>query len=146
MRQRDRIIIYARSIHMRLSDKVDKVLEALEQTELSITDFLVTILSNKHYENHEVVLQLQLNGTDICKALGHLHVGGSYLFDSASEVTTAAYSREVCEASTGDSGSHFNVSRTSLGQLEEFSIEEMGKQMEKNAPNLWRLLGVLLDA
>ena len=127
---------------MQLSDKVDKVLEALEWTELSITDFLVAILSNKRYENHEVVLHLRSHGSDIC----HLLVGGSYIYDSASEVTTAAYAREVSKASSEASGSHFNVSRTSLGQLEEFSVEEMGRHMKRHAPNLWQLLGVLLDA
>lgn len=94
------VVIYTRSIMMQLSGQVDTVLEALErtffleQTKLSVTGFLVTILSSKHYEN-DVVVHLQSRGSDIvCKVeLGRL-VGGGYTFDPASKATTAAYARE----------------------------------------------------
>ncbi|KIJ12993.1 hypothetical protein PAXINDRAFT_81977 [Paxillus involutus ATCC 200175] len=56
------------------------------------------------------------------------------------------YARKVCEASAEANGSHFNVSRTSLNQLEEFSVDVMAQQMEDCAPRLWKLFNVLLDA
>jgi len=41
-------------------------------------------------------------------------------------------------------GWHFGASSTTTKQLEDFSIEEMAREMETSAPALWNLLGGLL--
>ena len=44
------------------------------------------------------------------------------------------------------SGFQFRGTNANLEQLEGFSMVEMGKSIKALAPNLWNLLGVLLDA
>jgi hypothetical protein len=43
-------------------------------------------------------------------------------------------------------GFHFAGTSASLGQLKDFSIARMGRKIQEVAPNLWQLLGDLLDA
>lgn len=136
---------------MQLSDRIDRVLEALEQTDLSLLDFLSAVLSLEQYKGHPVVQLWWSCGKEAGEKLTHL-LGCQSSHDETSDLraaykaTTTAYVHEVCKASSEDSGSHFNISHTSVTQLEEFSVEKMGKQMEEYAPNIWKLLSALLDA
>jgi hypothetical protein len=43
------------------------------------------------------------------------------------------------------SGFHFGGNTAGLSQLEDFSITQMGRKIQDLAPNLWTLLGSLLD-
>jgi len=42
-------------------------------------------------------------------------------------------------------GFHFTGTSASLAQLEDFSIARMGRKIQEVAPNLWQLLGDLLE-
>jgi hypothetical protein len=65
---------------------------------------------------------------------------------SAIRVATATYWDEVQNLIHPHTGFHFKGTSTCLPQLENFSIAQMGQTIQKIAPNLWNLLGVLLDA
>src|ERR1700720_510962 len=64
----------------------------------------------------------------------------------ASRVATATYHSEIQSLIQPSSGFHFRGSTACLAQLENFSISQMAKKIMGVAPNLWHLLGVLLDA
>ena len=78
-------------------------------------------------------MQLSDNVDKVLEALEYsLPTAATFMI--ASEVTTAAYAREVGEASSELrklADRIFNVSRTSLGQLEELSVKEMGRHMPR---------------
>lgn len=136
---------------MQLSERMDSVLEVLEQTGLSVLSFTSSLISLKQYKNHNAVAQLLSHGPELIDTLQNfLTVNCRDYRDSelhrASEMMLVIYAREVCEASAEANGSHFNVSGTSLTQLEEFSVEGLAQQMEEYAPRLWKLFHVLLDA
>ncbi|KIK91158.1 hypothetical protein PAXRUDRAFT_150136 [Paxillus rubicundulus Ve08.2h10] len=134
---------------MQLSNRVDRVLEALEQTGFSISSFLSSFISLKQYKNHDAMAELLLYGSELLDTLCcflNENDNSDLGLCSASEIMVATYAREICEASAQANGSHFNVSHTSLSQLEEFLVDELAGQMEEHAPQFWRLLGVLLDA
>lgn len=57
--------------------------------------------------------------------------------------TYPAEMRKLIEPSTGF---NFNGTTTSLARLENFSIADMGRKIQIHAPELWDLLGILLDA
>ena len=57
-----------------------------------------------------------------------------------------SYHAELLQLIHPHAGFHFRGTRASLDQLESFSMVEMGKKIKELAPNLWTLLGVLLDA
>ena len=137
---------------MQRSDDIDRVLEALGQTGLSVTNFLISLVSLDRYKNHPAVVHLMSHGPDLLITLRTFLVNKDEpSLESprsvASEITmTETYAQKICDASAGENGSHFNVSHTSLNQLEEFSVNDLARQMEQSAPQFWRLLNVLLDA
>ena len=61
-------------------------------------------------------------------------------------IATAMYQAEVQSLIQEHSGFNFKGTTALLAQLEEFSIMRMGQQIQELAPNIWVLLGVLLDA
>jgi hypothetical protein len=66
----------------------------------------------------------------------------------ASSVVKAAsftYESELQSLISKQSGFHFSGNKTGLSQLEDFSIMQMGRKIQDLAPNLWTLLGSLLD-
>ena len=56
------------------------------------------------------------------------------------------YRDEVIKLIQPHSGFQFRGTKANLEQLEGFSMVEMGKSIKALAPDLWNLLGVLLDA
>ncbi|KAG1766499.1 hypothetical protein EV702DRAFT_980854, partial [Suillus placidus] len=54
--------------------------------------------------------------------------------------------REMVVLSAKESGYHFDVVHTAPEQLEDFSIEELAKDMEKFAPVTWDFLDTTLSA
>ena len=64
----------------------------------------------------------------------------------AMRVATATYQFELMTLIHPQHGFHFAATSASLGQLEDFSIARMGRKIQEVAPNLWQLLGDLLDA
>jgi len=135
---------------MQRPEDIDRVLEALEQTGLSVSSFLISLVSLERYENHRAIIHLMSHGPELLIALRKFlnkNVRGVPPSTSvASEIMMETYAQEIRHASAGENGSHFNVSHTSLNQLEEFSVNNLATQMEQCAPQFWRLLDVLLDA
>jgi hypothetical protein len=64
----------------------------------------------------------------------------------AVKAATETYRAELLQLIHPHAGFHFHGTRACLGQLESFSMVEMGKKVKGFAPYLWALLGVLLDA
>ncbi|KAG2041279.1 hypothetical protein BDR03DRAFT_979686 [Suillus americanus] len=56
------------------------------------------------------------------------------------------YIKEIKSISSEEAGWHFGPSHATTQQVEDFNIEEMGREMQSCAPALWDLLGFLLGA
>ena len=56
-----------------------------------------------------------------------------------------AYRAELLRLIQQNAGFHFRNTQANLEQLETFSMVEMGKKIKELTPNLWMLLGQLLD-
>ncbi|KAI5982402.1 hypothetical protein EDD15DRAFT_2144998, partial [Pisolithus albus] len=63
----------------------------------------------------------------------------------ATDVQKGIYRAELKEITSEDRGWHFGALNVTTKQLEEFSIDDMARDMEICAPELWKLLGFLLD-
>ena len=59
---------------------------------------------------------------------------------------TETYRNEVQRLIQPQTGFHFSGNKANLSQLETFSITQMGLKIREVAPNLWDLIGTLLDA
>lgn len=62
------------------------------------------------------------------------------------QVAQATYQAAVQRLIKPGSGFHFKGATATLAQLETFSIAQMGQTIQEITPNLWNLLGALLDA
>jgi hypothetical protein len=69
----------------------------------------------------------------------------SQLVLSVVKAASFTYESELQNLILKQSGFHFGGNRTGLSQLEGFSITQMGWKIQDLAPNLWTLLGSLLD-
>src|ERR1700720_1389282 len=69
----------------------------------------------------------------------------SQLASSVVKAASSTYESELQSLILKQSGLHFSSNKTGLGQLEDFSITRMGRKIQDLAPNLWTLLGSLLD-
>ena len=61
------------------------------------------------------------------------------------KAASSTYESELRGLISKQSGFHFSGNKASLSQLEDFSITQMGWKIQDLAPNLWTLLGSLLD-
>ncbi|KIJ69570.1 hypothetical protein HYDPIDRAFT_49056, partial [Hydnomerulius pinastri MD-312] len=121
------------------------VLEVLQFTNTSATQFLLSLLTLEQYNNHPIVLDLLSNAQELLSTFDK-HPTSQCKNSIAAKIVMAGYGREVCSLSAEENGLHFNVSHTSLSRLESFSVEDMEKTMCASASQLWKLLGVLLAA
>jgi hypothetical protein len=64
---------------------------------------------------------------------------------SVVKAASSTYKSELQSLILKQSGFHFSGNKAGLSQLEDFSIMQMGHKIQDLAPNLWTLLGSLLD-
>jgi hypothetical protein len=69
----------------------------------------------------------------------------SQLASSVVKAASSTYESELQSLILKQSGFHFGGNTAGLSQLEDFSITQMGRKIQDLAPNLWTLLGSLLD-
>jgi hypothetical protein len=105
--------------------------------------FLQTLRSSdtahSHYQNSLIMRIPDIMDILSEKSNGQLEV-------CAVRVATETYHSEIQYLIQPNTGFHFRGTTACLPQLKNFSISQMAKKIMETAPNLWHLLGVLLDA
>ncbi|KAG2134953.1 hypothetical protein BD769DRAFT_1341184, partial [Suillus cothurnatus] len=119
------------------------ILEAFDLIGISVSTFIIRLLTDQHFTHHNTVIDLRENSHHITE---HLQCTGDYMLKWATAVIKDRCAQEVCELSAKANSSHFSVSHTSVQQLEEFSIDVLSEEMQQHAPVLWDLFEVLLAA
>ncbi|KAG1731026.1 hypothetical protein EDB19DRAFT_1912702 [Suillus lakei] len=71
---------------------------------------------------------------------------GAETLQHTNQAMREQYIKEIKSVSSEEAGWHFGLSHTTTQQVEDFNIEEMGREMQSCAPTLWDLLGFLLGA
>ena len=122
-------------------DQVDAILEAFDRIGISVSAFIIRLLTDRHFTHNKTVINLRENSHHITELLT-----GDSTLKWAITIIKDRCAQEVCELSGKANGSHFSISHTSVEQLEDFSIEVMGEEMQQRAPVLWDLFEVLLAA
>jgi len=126
--------------------EVKSVLNAFEDSKITIHDFLHGILSTNIFEDHPVTLSII---EDLDSILDTLKSAVStsdqterWIFRNAEK----GYQAQVLRLTEKESGSHFQANKITDAQLTETKIEKMSRQMNHYAPDLWRLIANLLAA
>ncbi|KAF9236980.1 hypothetical protein BU15DRAFT_49361 [Melanogaster broomeanus] len=61
------------------------------------------------------------------------------------ELISDSYLKEIRHAASEDGGWHFGASTATTQQLEDFNLDDMGRDLEAHAPGLWSFVGLLLQ-
>jgi len=58
---------------------------------------------------------------------------------------SSSYLKEVCRVASEDRGWHFGAATATTQQLEDFNLNNMIRDLEKQALGLWMFVGLLLE-
>ncbi|KIK94085.1 hypothetical protein PAXRUDRAFT_95979, partial [Paxillus rubicundulus Ve08.2h10] len=120
------------------------VLNALERSQITVSQFILSILTQHQYNEHPVVRDLLFHSPDILSAFLKHSRRNHKLLQCSTRFVQDSYLRELREVASKDSGWHFGALSATTKQLEEFDIEEMAQDIVRRAPGLSELFGVLL--
>ena len=124
----------------------EAVVQALQHHGVTLSDFCLDLLASQAYNRHPIVIDLLSRSADLFTALvNHPSLARDHQLDKrAHGFITQGYLAEIKHVAAEESGWHFGVHHSTLKQFEEFSLEDMGRELEQEAPKLWHLLGELL--
>ncbi|KIK78513.1 hypothetical protein PAXRUDRAFT_834521 [Paxillus rubicundulus Ve08.2h10] len=105
---------------------LEPIFEALERCGLSVSEFVLSLLTGRKYNDHPAMRDLLVHSPDIFAALA------------------AHRLKEIRKIAAEASGWHFGAYRSTTKQLEDFDLEKMAKDMEASAPHFWSLLSLFL--
>ena len=126
--------------------KVKNILNAFEDSEITVYDFLHGLLSTNIFEDHPVTLSIIEDLESILdtmkSAVSTSDQTEQWIFRKAEK----GYQAQVLRLTEKESGSHFQANKITDAQLTETKIKDMSRQMDHYAPDLWRLVANLLAA
>ncbi|KAG0697701.1 hypothetical protein DFH29DRAFT_878509 [Suillus ampliporus] len=125
---------------------MDTMIAALHNCNLSASQFIISILRSQQYNGHHVVEDLLVHCDEIFDAFIDHPSRGAETLQHTNQAMREQYIKEIKSISSEEAGWHFGPSHTTTQQVEDFNIEEMGREMQSCAPALWDLLGFLLGA
>ena len=119
-----------------------KVLLALDFCDLTYSECLTTLLTSPEFTHNFK----PGSASEILQVLISTPTTGAETLQWALGVAQETYQLQMSTLSHKDSGFNFMAKTVSEERLKSFSIDTMASEMEKHAPDLWRLLKVLLSA
>ncbi|KIK76596.1 hypothetical protein PAXRUDRAFT_169402 [Paxillus rubicundulus Ve08.2h10] len=123
---------------------LEPVFEALKHCGLSVSEFILSLLTRRKYNDHPAVRDPLAHSPDIFAALAAHRLTDEKLVQRAQELTHEVHLKEIWKTAAEASGWHFGAYRSTTKQLEDFDLEKMAKDMEASAPHFWSLLGLFL--
>ncbi|KAI0311298.1 hypothetical protein OF83DRAFT_1087802 [Amylostereum chailletii] len=113
---------------------------------ISISDFLVTLLNTSELSGHHVVQDLVTKLPSILQVAQSNPASSASALSWAFSATTAIYCDQITTLTQVETGLHFNAKNATAEKLESFSIRRMDATMESTASELCRLIDNLSEA
>ncbi|KAJ7218441.1 hypothetical protein GGX14DRAFT_356865 [Mycena pura] len=126
--------------------QLDALISTLETQHLQISHFVVSILRHTSFTEHPTVLDLLTHSDDILNALLAHPQSAQSTLSWANNSMKNKYAASIRELSQKKSGWHFDALHAKAAQLESFRIEDIGREIQILAPELWDLVGLMLSA
>ena len=125
---------------------IDTILLELNESGYTVWGFLDVLLTNPAYRSHPVLQDLVENVPDVLALL----LQHSPTKDRATTTIFAMVEEKYCDQiqklSLRESGFHATAMRLTEQQLKEFDLQCITEQLAEKAPDVWRLVGMLLSA
>lgn len=61
------------------------------------------------------------------------------------QIAEETYTSEIQELVDKDNGWHFGASTATAEQIQQFRLEDLGQNIKSKAPNLWRMVGGVME-
>ncbi|KAG1777809.1 hypothetical protein EV702DRAFT_934533, partial [Suillus placidus] len=106
------------------------VIAALQDCNLSASQFVLSILQSQQYNGHHLVEDLLVHCNEIFDAFIEHPSRQVDTLQYANRATREQYVREIKLILSEEGGWHFGPSHTTTQQVEDFSIEEMSREMQ----------------
>lgn len=123
-----------------------QALQFLVQQNIDIIDVLFTALTDPRYATQALLSKLALRLHSLLDVLNSHAVTAEPLVMWSERALEHHYKSELLAVTAKQNGFHFNSKSAVRNDMEGFRIESMGERLQKLAPRLWNLLGVLLSA
>ncbi|KAG2753217.1 hypothetical protein P692DRAFT_20829322 [Suillus brevipes Sb2] len=114
--------------------------------DISLSQFLVTVLTAPCFNDHPTVAELISHNDDIIRTFSRHVKSRTALLEWARTTVNMDCAREVRKLAKIDNGWQFDALHAKAEQIECFRIEEMAMEIEAEAPVLWGLLDAVLSA
>ncbi|KAJ3723320.1 hypothetical protein C8R42DRAFT_578590, partial [Lentinula raphanica] len=132
---------------MNLPDHVlHAILVQLQEHSATAADFIISILQNSDYSDNIVKLDLDARIDEILDAFrdNQCTRGGTQAWAHREAMNT--YAEQLLALVYQSTDGRFCASKATAERLEAFDIDKVADEMKSLAPQLWEVLGVLLDA
>jgi len=127
-------------------NEVKSILNAFEDSEITVHQFLHGLLSMNIFGDHPITLSIIEDLDTILDTVSSARATSDrarkWVFQSAEK----GYQAQVLQLTKKESGLHFLPGKITNDQLMENKIENLSTQMNNHAPDLWRLITNLLAA
>jgi hypothetical protein len=126
--------------------QLEAIIHCLTTQDVTASKFLISLLTYADFRDHPYTEELIRNTSEIFNAfLQHPKASESAL-EWANTVMKRNYAKDIKDLAHVQNGWHFGALHTSEDQLKDFRIEDMARDMQRLAPELWDLLGLMLSA
>jgi len=132
-------------LELAIEERLEAIIHCLRTHDVTASVFLVSLLTDPDFQDHACTEDLVRNTAEIFSAfLEHPKASKSTL-EWANTVMKRKYAKDIKDLARGENGWHFGALHTSEAQLKDFQIEDMARDMQRLAPELWDLLGLMLS-
>jgi len=107
--------------------------------------FLTLLLNEPTYNDHPCTKDLG-NSTDLFATFLKHPKSSNKTWTWASNLIKQKYSQDIRDLTDIENRWHFGALKASEKKLANFCIKDMAEKMQKLAPELWDLLGLMLTA
>jgi hypothetical protein len=107
---------------------------------------VVSLLRDAHFNNHACTADLVQHTSEILNAFARHPQSFQSSMEWANDCMKQKYMQDVKDLSQKANGWHFRALYASEDQLKDFRIEDMARDMQRLALELWDLLGLMLSA
>jgi len=122
---------------------LDTVLAALHECQITPVEMITTLLTSRQYKDHPFASQLVDQSPEIFRTFLGNPATREKVVDFCLNTAGRTCLQEIHSLAAEESGWHFGACSASTKQMEDFSLEEMAKQMEAYAPKWWAFIGML---
>lgn len=120
---------------------LDSALESLAAADINIGDLFLHVVNTPQ---SIAFTQISASLQKLLSAIFNCPSWSAESFSAGHHLMKARYTQAVTELTNKDHGWHFQALRATPERLRDSKMEDTAKKMQRNSPELWELIGLML--